>query len=120
MGGGSIRSSDMSEVVALSMFCYKFEGRGRMHKVTTAADSLADLKAAVAGRVGIEAVSALQYEDEDGDRIVLQMDEDLQAAVALARAKQMKARKGGDAGGGCGREGTLVTVVSVWLGDDRH
>ncbi|KAL0441918.1 UNVERIFIED_CONTAM: CBS domain-containing protein CBSCBSPB1 [Sesamum radiatum] len=81
-----------------SNFAFKIQDRkGRMHRFLCGTQNLADVITAILQRVGDEIdrnnLPQLLYEDEDGDKVVLASDGDLQAAVDHARLAGWKGLK---------------------------
>ncbi|KAF5476535.1 hypothetical protein F2P56_003281 [Juglans regia] len=79
-------------------FAYKIQDKkGRMHRFTCGAHSLADLIAAILQRVGDDIdpnrLPQILYEDEDHDKVVLASDNDLAAAVDHAKSAGWKGLK---------------------------
>ncbi|KAL0415664.1 UNVERIFIED_CONTAM: CBS domain-containing protein CBSCBSPB1 [Sesamum latifolium] len=79
-------------------FAFKIQDRkGRMHRFLCGTQNLADVITAILQRVGDEIdrnnLPQILYEDEDGDKVVLASDADLQAAVDHARLAGWKGLK---------------------------
>ncbi|CAM8974927.1 unnamed protein product [Rhodiola kirilowii] len=83
---------------ASNLFSFKVEDRrGRMHRFNCETKSLKELMASVVQQLGTDAdrhnLPQILYEDEDHDKIVLETDEDLAAAVDHARLIGLKGLK---------------------------
>ncbi|XP_011073082.1 CBS domain-containing protein CBSCBSPB1 isoform X2 [Sesamum indicum] len=81
-----------------SNFAFKIQDRkGRMHRFLCGTQHLADFITAILQRVGDEIdrnnLPQILYEDEDGDKVVIASDGDLQAAVDHARLAGWKGLK---------------------------
>ncbi|KAK4436857.1 CBS domain-containing protein CBSCBSPB1 [Sesamum alatum] len=81
-----------------SNFAFKIQDRkGRKHRFLCGTQNLADVITAILQRVGDEIdrnnLPQILYEDEDGDKVVLASDGDLQAAVDHARLAGWKGLK---------------------------
>ncbi|XP_010912483.1 CBS domain-containing protein CBSCBSPB3 isoform X2 [Elaeis guineensis] len=70
-------------------FAFKFEDRkGRVHRFNCGTESLAELVSAIMQRIGLDTDAEkiqLLYEDDEGDRVLMDTDNDLIGAVNHAR-----------------------------------
>uniref|UniRef100_A0A0A9C533 CBS domain-containing protein n=1 Tax=Arundo donax TaxID=35708 RepID=A0A0A9C533_ARUDO len=77
-----------------SSFCFKIEDkRGRMHRFSCVSESLDELVSAVAYRLGFDNEKSninLLYDDDEGDRVLLTTDSDLNAAIEHAKSAGWK------------------------------
>ncbi|KZV19045.1 hypothetical protein F511_08473 [Dorcoceras hygrometricum] len=77
-------------------FSFKFEDhQGHVHRLNSSADNLCKLVYAIMQRVGVDESydhgrPQLLYEDDEGDKVLLTMDEDLVHAVDYARSAGLK------------------------------
>ncbi|XP_062231765.1 CBS domain-containing protein CBSCBSPB3-like isoform X1 [Phragmites australis] len=77
-----------------SSFCFKIEDKkGRMHRFSCVSESLDELVSAVAYRLGMDNEKPnikLLYDDDEGDRVLLTTDSDLNAATQHAKSAGWK------------------------------
>eukprot|EP00850_Spirogloea_muscicola_P006543 SM000031S11552 [mRNA] locus=s31:355541:359700:+ [translate_table: standard] len=80
------------------VFSFKMEDlKGRVHRFSCGTESLTELVVAVAGRLGSDFdpdnPPSVLYEDDEKDKVLLNSDEDLAAAVSFARTTGLKSLK---------------------------
>ncbi|KAF8091577.1 hypothetical protein N665_0443s0034 [Sinapis alba] len=84
-----------SDIGPENSFSFKFEDlKGRVHRFTSASESLEELMGVVMQRIGIidvvEQRPQIVYEDDEGDKVLITSDSDLVVAVTLARSTGQK------------------------------
>ena len=100
-----------------SVFTYKMtDNNGQVRRFKSSASKIGMLFIKVRQRLGVVETTCLKifFVDEDGDRVVLLSDEDLQDAVELARMKN-----GGD-GGQSGRSNCLKIIVEQTTAEEKN
>jgi len=88
--GGSCQGSETQGNSAQPTFLYKIRSQlGQMHRLQHGTDSLSSLKRAICGLLCISSSDAdhmvLEFDDDEGDRVLLSADEHLHEAVSFAR-----------------------------------
>eukprot|EP00850_Spirogloea_muscicola_P013559 SM000092S24527 [mRNA] locus=s92:468821:473303:- [translate_table: standard] len=103
--GGFVYDSEISHPNGLRggaqvdhVFSFKMEDlKGRVHRFSCGTESLTELVVAVAGRLGSDFdpdnPPSVLYEDDEKDKVLLNSDEDLAAAVSFARTTGLKSLK---------------------------
>mmetsp|Transcript_35410 Transcript_35410/g.74337 ORF Transcript_35410/g.74337 Transcript_35410/m.74337 type:complete len:529 (+) Transcript_35410:233-1819(+) len=86
----SLQSSCQTSDASAKLFLFKLKtSAGQMHRLHHSAESLASLRAAAAAQLGIDDGNAnrlvLEYDDEEGDRVLVSTDAQLREAVSLAQ-----------------------------------
>ncbi|KAJ7523725.1 hypothetical protein O6H91_18G060400 [Diphasiastrum complanatum] len=97
LGQDALGSDKMGNSLSKSgnLFSFKLEDRrGRIHRFQCGTDRLSDLLSAVRQRIGDDVchfpLLNIMYEDDEGDRVLLESDSDLLAAVSFAKSSGSK------------------------------